>query len=563
MEKRQTIADNVKSIYTSHPHLIHSAGISILITILYCKVTGHDFLINWDDVDYITQNPLIRNINVSNLKSIFLSPYNGNYAPLHILSYMFDYAIWGLNPAAFKMVNVLLHAASSLIFYRLLLRLGLTSVQAFIASLLFAIHPVQVESVAWASQRKNTLSMLFFLGAWFSWDVWNRDEGHKKSGWYALSLISFALALCAKPIAVVFPFFLISQEVALNGKRITVRTIKWLVPYLLLLVSFIALTLVAHEGPGGGTVPYHGGSFAITAMNMLPVFSRYLLLLFIPTNLTIIYNPPLKNFPDLAILASGLIFLMFIIGWLWLRKRNPRYFFLLTISVIGLLPVSNIIPITTLMNDRYLYFPMLGIAPLMVLAGNDALKWLKAKEPLLPAAVTIIVVILLSLITWKQVDVWKNSLSLWRNAMEKAPPGTWYEQSTNTDYIKEGYVESLIVEATRLNGEGRLLETQRHCLTALSYEPDNYNALGLLADAYMKNEKPLEARPYLLQLVNKYPGSETAHYYLGRNYVMTDEKENAAQQFRIAIKINPQNQPALQSLINVSATRAHGAKTGK
>lgn len=548
------IGARAASIYTRHPHFTQCSTILIFISILYCKVIGQEFLINWDDVDYITQNPLIRIINIANLKEIFLSPYNGNYAPLHILSYMFDYAVWGLNPAAFKIVNVLMHAASALIFYRLLIRLGLSNVQAFTASLLFAIHPVQVESVAWASQRKNTLSMLFFLGAWFSWDVWNRNKDTGKGGWYVLSLVCFTLALCSKPIAVVLPCFLLAQEYALNRKRITLNTIQWMAPYLLLLGSFIVLTLVAHKSPGGGTVPYHGGSFAITAMNMLPVFTRYLSILFVPTDLTIIYNAPLKLSPDISIIVSGLILLLFLTAWIRLRKRNPSYFFWLTIAVTGMLPVANIIPITTLMNDRYLYYPMLGIAPFIVVSGNDLFKRFMAQNVRIPAAVTMAAILCLSLITWKQVDIWENSLTLWKNAFTKAPPGTWYENSSNTNFIKEGYVESLIVEATRLNRAGKLFDAQQLCLTAVFHDPKNYNALGLLAGIYMKQDKPFEARPYLLQLVDTYPASDTAQLYLGRNYVMTGEKENAIKHFRVAIRINPRNQSALQSLNDLTSS---------
>src|SRR6185369_11771833 len=152
-----------------------------------------------------------------------------------------DYAIWGMNPAAFKLINVVLHAACAIIFYRLLLRLGLTDVQAFIASLLFAIHPVQVESVAWASERKSMLSLLFFLAAWFSWDVWNRDTVRTKNGWYIFSLACFTLALCSKPIVVILPCIMITQEFFLNRKRITMHTLKSMVPYLILSGSFVAL----------------------------------------------------------------------------------------------------------------------------------------------------------------------------------------------------------------------------------------------------------------------------------------------------------------------------------
>ncbi len=553
------IGNHIISRYEKYPHSTHCTAIVIFIIVLYCKVIGHEFLINWDDVDYITQNPLIQKINVANLKQIFLSPFNGNYAPLLMLSFMGDYAIWGLNPSAFKLINVLLHATSALIFYHLMLRLGLSAVQAFIAATLFAVHPVQVETVAWASQRKSVLSMGFFLAAWFSWDVWNRADVHRKHCWYIFSLICFTSALCSKSIAVVLPFILITQEFVLNRKRITKDTITPLLPYLLLLGSFIALAIVAAKGSGGGSVPYHGGSFGITAMNMLPVFARYLLLLFMPNSLTIIYNAPLKNFPDMSILVGGLILLAFIVVWLWLGKRNPRYFFWLTIFVIGLLPVTNIVPIVTLMNDRYLYFPMLGMAPFVVLVGDDACKFLKVNKTLLPAVVTTIAVMVLSVITWKQVDVWKNSVSLWKNAIEKAPTGTWYETSDKTDYIQEGYVEALIVEATRFIAEGRVGDAQKLSLTALSYDPNNYNALGLLAEAHMQENQPLKARPYLLRLVNMYPASEAAHLYLGKNYTMTNEKELAAEQFNIVIKINPTNQRALQGLNDLTTRHFPGS----
>lgn len=551
---------NILTLYHRHPHIAHCAAIAAFIALLYCKVIGHEFLINWDDVDYITQNPLIQKLNIVNLKQIFSAPYNGNYAPLHILSYLFDYMIWGFNPAAFKLENVFFHAACSILFYCLLRRLGLSDLGAFVAALLFAIHPVQVESVAWASQRKNTLSLLFFLAAWFTWDLWNKGDGSQKRQWYILSLIFFSLALCSKPIAVVLPVVLLTQEWALNRHKITINSVRWLVPYLLLLGGFITITVFAHDTSGGGTVPYHGGSFAITAINMLPVFARYFALIFMPTDLNIIYNAPLKYLPDASIIASGLFVLFFFAVLLWLSRRNSAYFFWLSVFVIGLLPVANIVPITTLMNDRYLYFPMLGITPFVVLAGTDALHAFKINARILTAIVTLLITVTLSYLTWNQVDVWKNSLTLWENAFAKAPPGTWYEKSTNTDFIKEGYVESLIVEATNLHAAGKLAEAKQYCLTALSLAPSNYNALGLVADILMQDKKPLEARPYLLQLVSIFPGSEAAHYYLGQNYAMTGENENATKQLKIVIGINPDHTRALHLIKELSHASAVNRK---
>lgn len=158
--KKNIIFRNIETVTSRYPSLIHSILLSAVILVLYFKTTGHDFLLSWDDGDYIITNVDIRGITLQHLKNIFSHIYLANYAPVHMLSYMLDYSIWGLNPAAFKATNVLLHTGCTLLFYRLLIKFGLTPLQSLIAALIFAVHPVQVESVAWAAQRKNPLSLL-------------------------------------------------------------------------------------------------------------------------------------------------------------------------------------------------------------------------------------------------------------------------------------------------------------------------------------------------------------------------------------------------------------------
>jgi hypothetical protein len=546
----------MRSTYlSSYPHLINCIILSVLVMGLYLKVTGHEFLINWDDVDYITTNGDIRGFTLQNLKNIFTKYYAGNYAPIHLLSYMVDYSFWGMNPAAFKMTNVILHAACTVAFYLLLVRLGLTMPQAFLAAVIFAVHPVQVESVAWASQRKNPLSLLFFLASWHAWLTWKSDESGTKVLWYAGSLVFFTMALLSKSIAALLPILLLAQELILDRQPFTRKTLTTKMPYIGLAAACLVVTLASQKGEGGGLVAYHGGSLGLTMMNMLPVFSRYLILLVFPFGLTFIYNSPLKTVPDLTIFLSGSILVLFVVVWLRLRKPHPVHFFWLTLFVVALLPVSNILPIVTMMNDRYLYYPMLGIAPLAVLSLKAAAERLRMPFLPLPAIAAIAMVGALSAASWKQIDVWKNSLALWSDAMSKAEEGTWYESTGNTDFIKEGYIESLVVDATRRKIEGNREVTRKDCLLALTYDPANYDALGLLSELYIEEQKPLVARPYLLKLVETHSSSDAAHSLLGLSYFMTNETAKAKEHFKMALDINPQNARAEMNLREIEEGR--------
>jgi 4-amino-4-deoxy-L-arabinose transferase-like glycosyltransferase len=547
---------SIRNTYlSSNPHLVNCTILLILVVGIYLKVTGHEFLINWDDVDYITTNDDIQGFTLQHVKNVFTKYYAGNYAPVHLMSYMVDYSVWGMNPAAFKMTNVILHASCTLTFYLLLVRLGLTIPQAFLASALFAVHPVQVESVAWASQRKNPLSLLFFLASWHSWLTWKNDESRNRGLWYAGSLILFTLALLSKSVAVLLPFFLLAQELILDRQPFARKMLTTKIPYIVLAVACLVVTLASQKGEGGGLVAYHGGSFGLTMMNMLPVFSRYLILLVFPFGLTFIYNSPLKTFPDLSIFLSGMVLILFTITWLRLRKPHPVHFFWLTLFVVALLPVSNILPLVTMMNDRYLYYPMLGIAPFAVLSLKAAAERFKMPFLPIPAIVALALIGVLSAASWRQVDIWKNSLTLWADALSKAREGTWYESTRNTNFIREGYVESLVVDATRRKTEGNREAAKRDCLLALTYEPANYDALGLLSVLYIEGNKPLMARPYLVRLVKTRSSSDAAHSLLGLSYFMTDEIAKAKEQFKIARDINPQNTLAATNLKEIEEGR--------
>ncbi|HEY6838921.1 MAG TPA: hypothetical protein VI389_09280, partial [Geobacteraceae bacterium] len=145
------------------PHFWPAVTLLVIAVAVFGRTLGHDFLTNWDDHTYVTHNETIRGITSGHLKAAFTSLYVGNYAPVQIISYMLDYTLWGLRPAGFHGTNLILHALNGLLVYLFVFRISGRRAWAFPAAVLFLVHPAQVESVAWISQRKNLLAMLFFL----------------------------------------------------------------------------------------------------------------------------------------------------------------------------------------------------------------------------------------------------------------------------------------------------------------------------------------------------------------------------------------------------------------
>ena len=149
------------------------AAISIAI---YGSAMGHEFLNNWDDQIYVTNNPFIRGLTWDHLRYVFTHFWYGNYAPLNLISYMIDFEIFGMKPVGFIFTNIFIHTLNAVLFYYILTRLFPGKVVAFFAALLFLIHPVQVESVVWISERKNVLSMTFFLFSFLFYILYKDKE---------------------------------------------------------------------------------------------------------------------------------------------------------------------------------------------------------------------------------------------------------------------------------------------------------------------------------------------------------------------------------------------------
>ena len=554
------------------PHIL-SISILVLITFsIYWQALGHHFLVLWDDRSYVTGNMIIKGLTWQNIKAAFSHFYFYNYAPIHLISYMFDYTLWGMHPAGFIFTNIFLHAANGILFYSLLIKLSWRRLSASTAALIFLIHPVQVESVVWISERKNVLSLFFFLVAFYGYLLYRENRGRFHLGFYASSFVALVLSLLTKATAVVFPLVLLAFDLCFPQK--CNRRI-WLlnkIPFLLAAFA-AALITIKSQSPeiGGGTTSYHGGTPLNTLFTMLPVFIRYLGMTMWPTNLSAVYSPPIRTGMDLEVAFSAmLLFLVMALGiFFYYRKRDLLFWLLL--FFLGLLPVSQIVPLVTLMNDRYLYLPMVGASAFLTSLLFMAIHKDSERKKLVNATIILILLVLLVhcfISTIKRIPVWQNDRTLWQDAVLKVP----YSPKAHYQYAHIMELEGNLDEAIKYYESGlklsplpseryflALLYQKRgswdkaieHYTLALSQMPNFLEARNGLALLYMKMGRMDQAiEQYRLGLVYK-PDWAKGHNNLGAAYATKGDTDKALEHFEMASRLDPRDPEIHYNLGNV------------
>jgi protein O-mannosyl-transferase len=461
----------------------------LLVTVaVFYSSLEHQFLNNWDDYLYVVKNPAAHGFSSEHLKDAFTKFYVGNYAPLHIVSYMFDYTLWGLNPAGFIGTNIMLHAMNGLIFYLIVLRVTSDSRLAFFSAFIFLVHPVQVESVVWISQRKNLLAMFFFLVALFCYLNYRGKSARDGVTSYCAALAFFLCALLTKSVTVIFPLVVVLYDLCLVPRESRGRWLLDKVPFFAVAAIIALVTLKSQAASqGGGMVDYPDQSAWDLFLTMLTVFARYAGLLVWPARLSIDYAPPIKNGIDLSVALSGLLMMLGCYGLFRLYRTRRSLFFWAALIPVGLLPVSQIIPLTTLMNDRYLYFPLLGAAVLFAWVAVFCIDKLHLKHRALPVIICLALLPLPAL-SWQRSQVWSDSLSLWSDALDKYPSFETYAGMGNALYQADR-----IDEAVAMYRKSLLLE------------PTCEEALRSMGAIYLNRGDYTRARYYIEQFVTLYP----------------------------------------------------------
>jgi tetratricopeptide (TPR) repeat protein len=579
------------------PHVIALLFLSGVTFALYWQALGHNFLIYWDDNGYVTRNLTIQRVTWENIKTAFTSVYMGNYAPIQILSYMFDYSIWGMRPAGFIFINILIHIANGILFYYLLTRLSWQRLPACAAALIFLIHPVQVESVVWVSQRKNVLSLLFTLLS-LIWFILYREKSGKRQGLlYMSSMIAFILALLTKSVSVVLPLVLIALDFCIEPKwdrKKIKRLLIEMIPFIAVAFVFGLLTIYSQaKTMGGGRTSYLNGSPLDTLFTMLPVFIRYLTMIFWPADLSAVYAPAIKSGIDIEVALAALALSLIMALGIFLYHRKRDLLFWLILFFIGLLPVSQIVPIVTLMNDRYLYFPMLGAAAFIVSVTFLAINKTQKVNPLYRVVAGMTFLLLLGhflMVTYDRIPVWKDENTLWEDAVRKVPESPkarfsfahilefqgktdeaekqyelglnlspeaferyslarLYEKNAKLDKAKEEYQRFLLQSPAFLDArnslaliyfnEGMLDQAIDQYIIALRYDPAWARGYNNLAVMYAKSGNKENAIQNINKAVSLDPGNAEFHYNLGNILFEKGLKEKALREFEIATNLDP------------------------
>ena len=472
---------------------------------LFANTMNSDRLFSWDDNRYLEENKLIQNFEVG---KIFSESYFGGYIPITLFSFALEHKIWGLNASGFHVVNVTLHALNGMLVYVLLFHLIGGQAAALIGAVLFVVHPVQVETVAWISERKNLLSMFFFLLAFLS-HIRNRIDDSIK--WRFASLLFYLFAVFSKPIVVGAPILFMAYD--LFWAKITVRrTILSSVPAITIAI-FGAVTILITSAKVGGIKGYWGGSHWSAFQLSLLVAWQYLIGLVNPGTLSIhyVYAPEaiIENWHVWAgfCLLIGLMVsaLYSIVQFLRDREHKPIAFFAILWVAVFMLPVSNIVPLSIQRADRFLYFPSITIfLGVGLMFGR---LWQRYRQPNMRYVLVgsiVAVAVVFSFITHRLNQVWSNSGTLWTYQLSKFPKddiainnlAMYYYRTKHYTEAKKVYTE--LARITPQNFRPSLF------MGLIAFEEERYpEAIQLLQRALMLSDESLK-ESIVVQLLSAY-----------------------------------------------------------
>ncbi len=545
----------------------------LVAAVLVCyRPVLHNGFLNYDDDAYITDNPHVKaGLTWSTVKWAFTTYDAANYHPLTWLSHALDCQLFGLNAAAHHEVSVLLHAACAVLLFLLLLHTtGLAGRSLFVAAL-FALHPVSVESVAWAAERKNVLSMLFFLLALHAYVWYTRRP---RAGRYLLIVFLFVLALLSKPQVITLPFLLLLLDYWPLGRlsspilggaafqrcdNSTVldaasaaeayvsqpsrRSVGWLllekIPFVLLSAASAIITMRAQKAGGAvQTLTQYGPLLRFETA--VVAYVRYLGKAFWPSRLVALYPHPTTLYPAWQVGAalSLLILVTAIVTVFILRARDRRYLAVGWFWFLGaLVPMLGLVQVgSQAIADRYAYIPFIGLFLALTWLVAD---WASTRHLSSPALAVpgIVCVLVLATLTYHQVGYWHDTRSFWERTLAL----------TENNYVAH---DSL---GEYLAAKGQMDEAAAHFRAALAIRPDDLPA-NLDLGAYEHSHGNFRAAIEHYQVVARYAGDlglrARAFANLGSAYRALGDLGKAKQSFKRSLELQP-NHPMPMTLIGL------------
>lgn len=478
---------------------------------------------NWDDRQLITGNLAIRSLSPRNVWQVLSRPVHGTYLPVRVLSYAVDYAIWRLDPLGYHLTNTVLHALCCVLLYFVVKTIFGRQTVASICAALFAVHTVHVEAVTWLSARRDVLSTFFFLVSFLCYVRFTKGADRRSRGLYILALLSYLVALLSKAMVVTLPLMILLYDALFDREGLRKEPKRFLLRYAPFWALTVALTLVhiVVAKSAGVIKQYHGGSFVWTLATMPHMLSEYLVLSFVPLNLTTVRDFQPASPESLRIVFLSLIFVVALLGAIVLICGVDRdSLFCWLWFGIALLPVANVIPISTLVAERYLYIPSVGICLFVALIfervreqGVSAKAW---------ATLLALVLVMFLVTTVTRNRVWASSSTLWFDALPKAPRSLVSRLNLGRVYADTGEYGKARRQFTEA------LKLRDFALTQ-----------NLLGDLCLRERKYREARRWFGEALKLEPENPSSHHGLALVLRHLGDDEGALKVVEHAIKLDP------------------------
>jgi protein O-mannosyl-transferase len=512
-------------------------AIALVTIVAFLPVLDNGF-VAWDDDKNFVENPHFRGLGLEQLHWMWTTFHMGHYVPLSWMTLGFDYELWGMNPTGYHLTNLLLHAASAVVVYfiaRTVLRSSIgeaaktaslrVELAAAFSALFFAVHPLRVESVAWATERRDVLSGLFYFSSILVYLRSRSDSATRRSYWAAIAL--FVCALLSKATSMSVPAVLLVLNVyplrRLGGNagwwNVAAKCVyAELIPFAVLAAATAMLSIVALHPPSQlGIV----AKLAVSAYSL--VF--YLAKTFVPVGLSPLYEMPQHVVPTDARFIVSVVIVLGLAAMAWLlRRRWPSVttalvlFFIVTLPMLGV--VQNGPQIAA---DRYTYFAAPALA---VLLGAGFLALLRSKS--LASGGATIVVLALCALTWQQSRVWHDSETLWSRVLDVDSESSIAHSAMSNVLYRENRVEQAMAHSKR-------------AVTIAPNYPEALNGLGVglaregrLSDAIEQYRRALAIRP----------NYDDAEANWGVTLVQQNDVAGAVEHYRRALAINPDNSNA-------------------
>jgi tetratricopeptide (TPR) repeat protein len=547
-------------------------------------VKDHEF-INFDDNLYVTENKhVLSGISLANLKWALTATYASNWHPLTWLSHMVDVQLFGLKAGRHHLVSVFFHIANALLLFLILHRMTKALWQSAFVAVLFALHPLHVESVAWTAERKDVLSTLFWMLTLGAYVFYTERPGFRR---YLPVLGFFVLGLMSKPMVVTLPFILLLLDYwplgrfqpinqdrggshdavspekpaskkqkaanappkkAVPAQEHSVQPVQWseIRPLLLekaplFLFSIISSVITFTIQQGGTSLQALPTDTRIA--NALVSYGKYLGKTIWPRDLAVFYPHP-EALPFWQVLGAALLLLSATFLVVWKIKRHPYlgvgwlWYLGTLVPVIGLVQVGS-----QAMADRYSYVSLIGIFIMIAWGIPDFLKkWGHRKAVL--GVLSGIAVLSCAVVTWEQVQLWRDSITLFSHTLKV----------TTDNFIAHNNM------GTALAGQGENVDAIAHYRAALRISPEYVKAWKNLGIAYEESGRSAKAIEAYQQARRLNPNDAETWNNLGSAYGKAGQTAKAVEAIRQALRIDPAYDEAWNNLGNAYGENGETAK---